>query len=220
MTLNSIMIWASVYVVVAPLAIFFLASRKQESLLLKVIGPLFVPGILVWAPLAMIAATIYFWLYRERHWTVIDRNGTEEEKAALAAFRSTLSSETAWHRLMVKLGRRRPTAERLQAEEAVSQVWDRYEERMHPKDHSVAIKRSKKGVVTLQYKDEAGLVEVVIEEVPDTHQPGYLVSERSFQCDATRRGLILDRFATLAGNRKIPHTILKDEAVDQQTAAG
>jgi len=217
---QTVLIWLVVYVIVSPLLVIFLGSRKRESFLIKIAGPLFVPGLIVWAPLAMIAATTYFWLYRERHWTIIDRNGTEEEKAALAAFRSTLSSETFWHRLMVKLGKRQPTAERLQAEAAVSLMWERYEERMYPKDYSVAIKRSRKGVVTLQYEDEVGLVEVVIKEVPDTHQPGYLVSERSFQSDAARRKLILERFATWAGNRRIPHTILRDGAVDQQIAAG
>jgi hypothetical protein len=130
MTFDSMIIWAGVYVVIAPLAVIFFGSRKRESFLTKTAGMLFLPGFLVWTPLAMIAATIYFWLYRERHRTTIDLHGTDEEKAALAAYRSSLSSETFRHRLMVKLGKRQPTAERLQAEAVIHEVWDGYHERM------------------------------------------------------------------------------------------
>lgn len=208
MTFDSMIIWAGVYVVMAPLAIFLLASRQPESLLLKVIGPLFVPAIIVWIPVAMIAATICFWLYPERHRTTIDAHGTEGEKAALEAFRSALASETFWHRLMVKLGRRQPSTTRLQAEAAIAEVSDRYLERMEPKDHSFKIKRKGSGL-TLQYKDEAGLVEVVIKQ-SCARDVQYLIWEQTFRCDAARRKLVLDRFATWAGNRQIDYTVIEE----------
>lgn len=73
-------------------------------------------------PLAMVAAIICHWLYPERHMTTMNMHGTEEEKAALEAFRTALASETLWLRLMVKLGRRQPTAERLRVEAAIHEV--------------------------------------------------------------------------------------------------
>lgn len=126
---STVIFCLSLYIAVSPLAGFWLVTRKQESPLLKFVWPWFLPGCLPWTPLAMIAATTYFWLYPERHLTTMDRHGTEEEKAALQAYRSALASETVWHRLLVKLGRRPPTAARIQAEKDMDAMWDRYQAR-------------------------------------------------------------------------------------------
>jgi hypothetical protein len=217
-TTDSIVFWAVVYVVISLPAVIFLGTRKVDSFLNN-ISVMFVPGLLAWMPLALVAATIYFWLYPERHRTTIDVHGTEAEKAALEAFRSALASETVWHRLMVKLGRRQPTAERLRAEAAIHEVWDRYNERMEPKDHSFKIKRIG-NQLTLQYEDKSGLVKVLIKESRASGDDGYLIWEQTFCCEPARRTLILDRFATWASNRQIAFTVLRDEAVDQQNAGG
>ncbi|MBL9183802.1 MAG: hypothetical protein JNN17_16805 [Verrucomicrobiaceae bacterium] len=209
------LIWLGVYAVVSPVVFIFLASKKKESLF----GLVFVPGILAWLPLAMIAATFYYWLYPECHMATMDCHGTDEEKAALQAFRSALASETLWHRLMVKLGRRQPTVERMQEEAAIAAVWDRYHERMEPKDHSFKIKRTNKGP-TLQYKDEAGLVEVLIKQSNASGDYQYLIWEETFCCDVARRKLILDRFRTWAANRQISYLVIENDAPDQQTAEG
>lgn len=205
---QTVLIWLGVYVVVSLPMVIFLGSRKKETILSKMAGMLFVPGVLVWAPMGMIAATIYFWLYRERHMTTIDRHGTEEEKAALKAYRSALASETIWHRLLVKLRRRQPTAERIQAEKDMDSVWDRYQARMEPEGFTFGIRRAHMYNHVLRYVDQEGVTEVIIEESPDFKTEGFLVWELEFSQDPTRRKLILDRFVQWAENRKIRHTVL------------
>lgn len=59
----------------------------------------------------------------------------------------------------------------------------------------------------LQYEDEAGMVEVPIKQ-SSARDVQYLIWEQTFPCNAARRKLILDRFATWAGNRQITYTIL------------
>jgi hypothetical protein len=207
---QTVLIWLGVYVVVSLPMVIFLGSRKKETFWSQLVALVFVPGLIVWLPLAMIAATIYFWLYRERHMTTMDCHGTEEEKAALEAYRSALASESVWHRLMVKLGRRQPTEIRLQADAAVAAVWDRYHERMGPKDHSFEIKRTN-NKLTLRYKDEAGSVEVLIKQSTANSDYQYLIWETTFCCDVARRKLILERFRTWAGNRQITYLVIEDE---------
>ena len=84
--------------------------------LFVVVGPLSIP---------------YFWLYRERHRTVIDFDGTESEKVALAEYRVALSRESLWARLLFCTGIRGPSDNRAAADQAMTEVWDRYNARVH-----------------------------------------------------------------------------------------
>ena len=118
------------YIVLSPLAMWFMQSRFEGSIPEKLITILSTPGcifllIFIAAPLSI----PYFRLYPERNATTIDIDGTEDEKAELEAYRAAMRRETLWSRIMYCTGRRPPSENRVVADQKVQQTWQRFHER-------------------------------------------------------------------------------------------
>lgn len=117
MTTGWIIAMALLYVVLSPLAVWYMQSRFKGTVPEKLITVLSTPGCLF--VLLFIAAPLsipYFRLYPERHATTMDFEGNEDEKAELAAYRDALGKETLHAprrresrlRLSLQLGSRTP----------------------------------------------------------------------------------------------------------------
>ncbi len=121
------------YVIASPLMAWWVQKHHKGSMLHKVVLLIASPGcsvmLIVATPLIIPYFCLYFWLYRERHKTVMDVDGTETEKRALADYRSALRQETLWNRLLFRSGIRGASENRCAAENAVNRVWENYYER-------------------------------------------------------------------------------------------
>jgi hypothetical protein len=118
------------YIVLSPVAVWFMQSRFNGSIPEKLITILSTPGCIIL--LFFIAAPLsipYFRLYPERHATTIDFEGTEDEKAELTASRLALRQETLWSRIMYSTGRHPASENRVVAERKINQTWQRFNER-------------------------------------------------------------------------------------------
>jgi len=130
MSIGWIITLSLLYIVLSPLAMWYMQSRFKDSIPEKWITILCTPGcIFVFFCIAVPLSIPYFRLYPERHATIIDFEGTEDEKAELAAYRAALKRETLWSRIMCSIGRRAASKNRVVAEQKLDQTWQRFHER-------------------------------------------------------------------------------------------
>jgi len=146
---------STLYVLVSPVSVWFMQSRFRGSLLEKLITLISTPGCLF--ILFFIAGPLsipYFWLYRERHRTTIDFHGTEDEKADMQAYRAALSRETFLDRIRYFTGFTPASANRLAADQAIMQTWERYHSRKTSTDPTD--RDDKKSISTTEGEQNAG----------------------------------------------------------------
>jgi uncharacterized membrane protein YqaE (UPF0057 family) len=121
---------AALYIVLSPLAVWYMQGRFRGLILEKLITILSTPGCLF--VLFFIAGPLsipYFWLYRERHRTTIDFDGTDSEKADMEAYRLALRGESFWDRVRYATGFTDASENRRAAEEAIMRTWELYKTR-------------------------------------------------------------------------------------------
>ena len=130
MSIGWIITLSLLYIVLSPIAIWFMQSRFKGSIAEELITVLSTPGcIFLFFFIAAPLSIPYFRLYPERHATTIDFEGTEDEKAELTAYRLALRQETLWSRIMYSTGRRPASENRVVAEQMINQTWQRFNER-------------------------------------------------------------------------------------------
>ena len=118
------------YLVLSVFGVWYMQGRFRGSILEKLVTIVSTLG--CFFVLFFIAGPLsipYFWLYRERHATTIDFDGTDDEKAELASYRAALRRETLWSRFMYCTGLRSASANRVAAQQAITQTWQRFHER-------------------------------------------------------------------------------------------
>ena len=118
------------YIIASPIALWQFQARWRGSIVEKVVTVLSPPGCLF--VLFFIAGPLsipFFWLYREKHMTVIDVDGTELEKEALFQYRSALRRERFSDRLLFCCGLRSASDLRRAATEAMAPHWDSWNAR-------------------------------------------------------------------------------------------
>jgi hypothetical protein len=64
----------------------------------------FLPALVVWVLIHCCLSIPYFWLYPENHMTMIDCEGTEEEKRRLQDYRLACGKKGLLRRLIEKIG--------------------------------------------------------------------------------------------------------------------
>jgi hypothetical protein len=98
----------SVYVLIGGLIFYYLSNglnkSGEDTPLKKLIGLPFLPAFLFWIIVMGCFACVYWWVYPEMHRTVIDFEGTDEEKRKLEEYRRNCRKIGLCRRLAAKVG--------------------------------------------------------------------------------------------------------------------
>jgi hypothetical protein len=98
-----------VFYVFAGVGVLFVVTHGfkrpgEDELWKRLLSLPFLPAFVVWFILMAVFSIPYWWLYPEKHRTVIDFEGSEEEKQKLREYRNFLSKKGVFRRLAEKLG--------------------------------------------------------------------------------------------------------------------